>query len=141
MASGKGHVLNARIVCIGFFTGGIIILGFAILPDTIEYDRLKSGINREGVYSGIYSTMEKIASAFGPLIFGAYLAANGFVSSRAGEQTVQTDATVSAIYNAIGLFPALAVLSAAAVIWFYRLDEQTLRSMADRRNELEPGHA
>ena len=123
-------VFNIRTFGIGIFTGGIIILGFALLPDTMEYDRLKSGINREGVYSGIYSTLEKVASGLGPLIFSGYLAANGFTSSQGGENIAQSDATVQAIYNAIALFPALAVLSAAFVMLFYRLDENTLKSMS-----------
>jgi GPH family glycoside/pentoside/hexuronide:cation symporter len=122
-------ILGARVLVIGFCSGGIIILGFAILPDTIEFDRSKNGINREGVYSGIYSSMEKAASAVGPLMFGAYLAANGYASSVAGEQAVQPDAAVQAIYIGIGVFPAIATLSAAFVMLFYTLDEDTLKSL------------
>lgn len=130
-------VLGARVLVLGICSGGIIILGFAILPDTIEYDRVKNGINREGIYSGIYSSMEKAASAVGPLIFGAYLAANGYESSVAGEQVVQPNAAVDAIYIGIGVFPAVATLSAAFVLLFYRLDENTLMSLrADRQDKV-----
>ena len=124
-------IFNTRIFIIGIFTGGIITLGFALLPDTIAYDRLKSGLNREGVYSGIYSTMEKVASGLGTLIFSTYLAANGYISSDAGEKIAQSDATVEAIYYAVGVFPALAVLTAAFIMVFYRLNEETLKSMSE----------
>jgi len=127
-------VFNSRIFVIGIFTGGIITLGFALLPDTITYDRLKSGLNREGVYSGIYSTMEKVASGLGTLIFSTYLAANGYTSSQAGEQIAQSDATVDAIYYAVGVFPALAVLTAAFIMVFYRLNEDVLQSMSEDQN-------
>ncbi len=122
-------VLNLRVMGIGLCSGGIIVLGFSILPDTIEFDRSTHGINREGVYSGIYSSMEKAASAVGPLIFGAYLSANGYASSTAGEQVVQPDAAVQAIYVGIAVFPALATLSAALVMFFYTLDEDLLKSL------------
>ncbi len=117
---------NLRVLCLGLVVGGVIILGFSLLPDTIEYDRRRTGLNREGLYSGVYSTMEKAASAFGPLLFSMYLAANGFVSSKAGETVVQPDATVTVIYLAVGLFPALAALFAIAVLTQYDLDENTL---------------
>ncbi len=117
---------NLRVAALGLVVGGVIILGFALLPDTIEYDRRRSGLNREGVYSGLYSTMEKAASAFGPLVFSVFLARNGFVSSKAGETVVQPDATVSVIYLAVGLFPALAALFAVAVLTRYDLTEEKL---------------
>ena len=117
---------NVRVGALGLVLGGVIILGFALLPDTIEYDRRRSGINREGIYSGLYSTMEKAASAFGPLLFSVLLAANGFVSSRGGETVVQPDATVTVIYLAVGLFPALAALFAVAMLTQYDLDERVM---------------
>ena len=123
-----GLILNTRIAAIGFCSGGLIAIAFAMLPDVIEYDRIKSGINREGAYSGIYSAIEKIASAFGPLLFGGYLAAMGFVSSQGGERVVQEDATVSAIYVATGAIPAAAALCSAAFLYFYPLDERRLGS-------------
>ncbi len=124
-------VLYLRVLVLGFCSSGIIILGFSILPDTIEFDRSTHGINREGVYSGIYSSMEKAASAVGPLIFGAYLARNGYESSTAGEQVVQSDAAVQSIYVGIGVFPALATLAAALVMVFYSLDEKLLTSLRE----------
>jgi GPH family glycoside/pentoside/hexuronide:cation symporter len=123
-------LLNARILMIGLCLGGVMIIGFALLPDTIEYDRLTSGINREGVYTGMYSTMEKAASAFGPLLFGSILAAVGFVSSKAGERVVQPDAAVEVIYFAVGVLPALSAIGCACIMYFYKLDAKTLKELA-----------
>jgi GPH family glycoside/pentoside/hexuronide:cation symporter len=125
--------LNSRILLIGLCLGGIMIIGFSLLPDTIEYDRLTSGINREGIYTGMYSTMEKAASAFGPLLFGSILAAVGFISSKAGERVVQPDAAVGVIYFAVGVLPALAALAAACIMVFYTLDATKLDELADRQ--------
>ena len=120
-------IVNARIFSIGVAVTGILVLGFSILPDTMEYDRRRTGLNREGIYAGLYSTMEKAASGFGPLLFGAYLGAMGYVSTRGGETVAQPDATVSGIYIGLGVFPAVAALLSAFLLIFYNLDEKTLK--------------
>ncbi len=120
-------IVNARIFGIGVAVTGILVLGFSILPDTMEYDRRRTGLNREGIYAGLYSTMEKAASGFGPLLFGAYLGAMGYVSTRGGETVAQPDAAVSGIYIGLGVFPAVAALLSAFLLIFYKLDEKTLK--------------
>jgi len=121
-------VTSLRLALLGGSVAGILVMGFSILPDTIEYDRRRTGINREGTYAGIYSTMEKLAAAFGPLVFGAYLSAAGFVTGAGGAATAQPDAAVSAIYVGVAVIPAFASLLSAALLWFYDLDEQKLKS-------------
>ena len=120
-------IINARIFGIGVAVTGILVMGFSILPDTMEYDRRRTGLNREGIYAGLYSTMEKAASGFGPLLFGAYLGAMGYVSTRGGETVAQPDAAVTGIYIGLGVFPAVAALLSAFLLIFYTLDEQTLK--------------
>jgi GPH family glycoside/pentoside/hexuronide:cation symporter len=127
-------IINLRVLCVSLATGGVTLLGLSMLPDTIEYDRHLSGLSREGVYSGIYSTMEKATSAFGPLIFTAFLAANGFVSSRADETVVQNEGTLTSIYVAVGLIPAIAAIFAAIVLIFYNLDREQLEAMTQSRD-------
>ncbi|MDX2141719.1 MAG: MFS transporter [Rhodospirillaceae bacterium] len=126
-------LLGARLFLLGAAVAGILVMGFAILPDTIEYDRRRTGINREGVYAGLYSTMEKLAAAFGPLIFGGYLSAAGFESSQGGAIVAQPDAALSAIYIGMAVFPAAASLLSAALLSLYDLDEAKLK--ATLRNE------
>lgn len=121
-------IVNARIFGIGVAVTGILVMGFSILPDTMEYDRRRTGLNREGIYAGLYSTMEKAASGFGPLLFGTYLGAMGYVSTRGGEMVAQPDAAVSGIYIGLGVFPAAAAALSAVLLMFYKLDEETLKA-------------
>ncbi|MDG2244636.1 MAG: glycoside-pentoside-hexuronide (GPH):cation symporter [Rhodospirillaceae bacterium] len=121
-------IVNARIFGIGLAVTGILVMGFSILPDTMEYDRRRTGLNREGIYAGLYSTMEKAASGFGPLLFGAYLGAMGYVSTRGSELAAQPDAAVSGIYIGLGVFPAAAAALSAVLLLFYKLDEKTLKA-------------
>ena len=124
--------LGLRLTLLGAAVSGVLVAGFASLPDTIDYDRRRTGINREGVYAGLYSTMEKMAAAFGPLIFGAYLSSAGFLSSQGGEVVAQPDAAVSAIYIGMAVIPAIASLLSAALLSFYDLSEEKLKATGPR---------
>ena len=53
---------------------------FSMLPDTVEYDEMQSGLRREGVFSGMWSAGQKIAYSVGPPIVGFALALSGFVA-------------------------------------------------------------
>jgi GPH family glycoside/pentoside/hexuronide:cation symporter len=112
-------LLNTRLILLGISLGGVLVIGFSILPDTMAWDREQTGTNREGVYAGLYSLMEKAANAFGPLLFSTYLAAAGYISTTGGKPVAQPDAAVSAIYTALGVFPAIAAFFAAAVFLRY----------------------
>jgi glycoside/pentoside/hexuronide:cation symporter, GPH family len=112
-------LLNARLLTLGVALSGILVIGFSILPDTMAWDRERSGANREGVYAGIYSLMEKAANAVGPLVFASWLAGAGYISTTAGKPVAQPDAAVSAIYVALGVFPAAAAFIAALVFLRY----------------------
>jgi len=39
-----------------------------MLPDTIDYYFKRTGLRREGIYSGLYSVVEKFASAVAPSV-------------------------------------------------------------------------
>lgn len=112
-------VLNVRLLALGIALGGVLVIGFSILPDTMAWDRERTGTNREGIYAGVYSLMEKAANALGPLLFASYLAAAGYVSTSGGGPVAQPDAAVSAIYMALAVFPAIAAFIAAGVFLRY----------------------
>ena len=116
--------LNARLLALGIALGGVLVIGFSILPDTMAWDRERTGANREGMYAGLYSLMEKAANALGPLLFSTYLAAAGYVSTTGGQPVAQPDAAVSAIYISLGVFPAIAAFLAAAVFSRYPENRQ-----------------
>jgi GPH family glycoside/pentoside/hexuronide:cation symporter len=61
------YVLSAAM---GTFNCGFSLIAFSMLLDTIAHDRKLTGLNREGVYSGVWSAMDKTAFAFGALLAG-----------------------------------------------------------------------
>jgi GPH family glycoside/pentoside/hexuronide:cation symporter len=108
--------------------GGALLMGQALLPDTIEYDYLRTGLRREGVFSAIYSFMEKASFAFGPLIVGTVLAFSGYVATKAGQpNAVQPSSALHGIYVAISILPAITSSICLVLLRFYNLTEDRLK--------------
>lgn len=116
-----------RAAMLGVFSNGTLVCALALLPDTMEYDRLASGENREGLMSGIFTTVEKIAGALGPLIVGLLLEASGFVEG--ADAAAQPESALMAVKLGISLAPALLCLAAVPVLIAYRLGPAQLEAM------------
>ena len=61
---------------------------FSMLPDTIEFDELQSGLRREGVFSGIWASGQKTAYALGPSLIGFTLSFSGFTHTQEQPESV-----------------------------------------------------
>jgi GPH family glycoside/pentoside/hexuronide:cation symporter len=95
-----------------------------MLPDTIEYDYRRTGLRREGVFSGLYSVVEKVASSFAPTLLGLGYAWFGFQS----KAPVQTTEAIDGIRYCAAFLPCFYFGISLIPLWFYRLDEKTLKS-------------
>ncbi len=120
-------LLLLRAVFAGAGSGGVLLMGQSLLPDTMEYDYRRTGLRREGVFSGLYTTMEKAASAFGIAAVGTVLSAMGYVQSRGGAVVEQPPGAITAILLCVALLPAAVSLASAFALMFYDLDEEKLR--------------
>ncbi len=112
---------------IGVFNGGFILMSFSVLTDTVAYDRLRSGISREGALSAVYSAVDKIGNALGAALFLGFLSLVGFVESGDGSLPEQSDAVLRWITLAYVVAPALLHLSSILILDRYRLDPAELR--------------
>jgi GPH family glycoside/pentoside/hexuronide:cation symporter len=118
----------ARAVVIGSFSTGTLLCALAMLPDTMEYDRLSSGEGREGIMSGVFTFVESFAGALGPFVIGILLQAGGLIASR-DPSTVQPPEVLEAVQWGVSIVPALFCLAAIPLLWTYRLDGPTLARM------------
>jgi glycoside/pentoside/hexuronide:cation symporter, GPH family len=101
--------LATALVGVGY--AGAQVFPMAMLPDTAAVDAARSGSNRAGVFTGVWTAGETLGLALGPGIFGLVLAAGGYVSTRA-EIVEQPDSAVTAIVLGFSVLPAaLTVLS------------------------------
>lgn len=125
-----GWLFYARAVVIGSFSTGTLLCALAMLPDTMEYDRLQSGEGREGIISGVFTMVESLAGAIGPFIVGLLLQANGLIQSR-DPATVQPPAVLEAVQWGVSVVPAIFCFAAIPLLLFYRLDSATLADMRE----------
>ena len=120
-------LMYLRAVVIGVSGGGAILMGQSLLPDTMEYDYRRTGLRREGIFSGIYTTVEKLAGAIGVAFVGAMLSASGYIAGRGGE-TVQPESAIHAIYLIMGILPAAIGALGIVGLLFYNLTEARLKA-------------
>jgi GPH family glycoside/pentoside/hexuronide:cation symporter len=101
-------------VCgIGFSTG--YALPWSIIPDAIDYDFLRTGENREGLYYGIWTFSSKLGQALSALIIGALLSLTKYDGTIA-LQNPDAQLVIRLLFGPIGAFFYVA---AAAVLVFY----------------------
>lgn len=132
-------LLNLRFGLIGFIAAGILTLGFSLLPDTMEYDRRLSGVAREGLYSAVYSVIERATSALAPSLFAGYLAAMGFIAPPArGQFADQPESALLAIEITFAVVPAIVMFASSIVLAFYDLDEKKMKQAGAMRSAINP---
>ena len=113
-------------VLIGIFNGGFILMSFSVLTDTINYDRITTGISREGALSSVYSAVDKVGNAVGAAIFLGFLSVIGFVESDDGSFPTQTDDVLRSILMFYILAPAILHAGSILILNRYKLTEADL---------------
>ncbi len=110
----------------GIATAGSLLFGQSMLPDAIAHDAARSGLRREGVFAGIFTTAEKVAFAFGGALTGIFLGLMGYISSTTGAAE-QPASAILAVYLCVSVLPALLLLASVVLLTRYNLTEQMVR--------------
>lgn len=110
--------------CMGVGMGAIQLYPFAMLPDVIALDRRQTGLNREGLFTGVWIANEKIGIACGAFMAAMMLELFGFIEG-GGEQTAEA---LQGIQVAFALAPALLLFLSMAILKSYSLDREMMRS-------------
>ena len=122
----------AATALVGIGYAGAQVFPLAMLPDAVAVDAARTGENRAGVYTGVWTAGETLGLALGPGIFGLVLAAGGYVSSTGGGAT-QPDSAVTAIVLGFSLLPA--ALTLVSLVWLTRFALTSEDVDATRRTE------
>ena len=126
-------IFGLRAFALGALGSCGTVLGFSMLPDTIEYDRITTGLDRAGIYTGVLGFIEKNAFAFGPLLIGFMFSVVGVA---AGDQ--QSAEAITAILIAKAWVPAGLLVISAALLLTYRLNASRLAAL--RADPALPGY-
>ncbi len=104
----------------GIAAGALLSATLSMLADAIVADGAATGVNREGLYSGIWLASEKVAFALGALIVGMMLSAGGFIESTGGIATAQPRSAVIAIATTYVGVNGLVYLLSLIPAWRYQ---------------------
>jgi GPH family glycoside/pentoside/hexuronide:cation symporter len=137
-AAGEGEPMWALVVrasLSGIAFAGNVVIAMSMLSDIINHDAKDTGVPKEGSYTAIYSFVEKLTAAIGPLVIGAALSVAGFDTSLAPD-VPQGERVGTALLFCVSWLPAVAALTSILVLSTYKLSEGEIRGVA---GEARPG--
>ncbi|MEI7646192.1 MAG: MFS transporter [Chloroflexales bacterium] len=100
------------------------IVPWSMMPDVIEYDELRTGQRREGVFYGLMVLLQKFGLAAGQFIIGLVLQLAGYISTEGQTPTTQPDSALFAIRLLIGPIPTVILILGMITTAFYPLTKQ-----------------
>jgi glycoside/pentoside/hexuronide:cation symporter, GPH family len=103
---------------VGAGYAGAQMFPMAMLPDTAAVDARRTGQNRVGVYTGVWTAGETLGLAVGPGVYGLVLALGDYHSSTDGATASQPSSAITAIVIGFSVIPA--VLTLLSLFWLRR---------------------
>lgn len=119
-------LVPATVAVIGIGYAGCQMFPLSMLADIAAVDAIRTGSNRIGVYTGVWTAGETLGLAFGPFVYAAVLALGGYVSSTTGD-AAQPDSALTAIGWGFTVVPAVLVALSLVFVTRYGLDEAEVR--------------
>ncbi len=121
----------AATALVGLGYAGAQVFPMAMLPDAAAVDARRTGENRVGVYTGVWTAGETLGLALGPAVYALVLTFGSYRSSTdlddfTTQVGFQPDSALTAIVLGFSLLPAVLIL---ASLWFlsrYSLDAETV---------------
>ena len=100
---------------------GMQMFPLAMLPDTISDDAARTGEQRAGSFTGVWTAGETAAFAIGPALVLLLLAVTGYISSTAGQTIDQPASAITGVTLAFSVLPVVLVALSLPLIWRYPL--------------------
>ena len=119
--SAPAAVVFGATALVGVGYAGCQVFPLAMLPDAAAVDARRTGSNRAGVYTGVWTAAETFGLALGPGLFALVLAIGGYESSTTGD-VAQASSARTAITLGFSVLPAILVVVSLGWLARYRLD-------------------
>ncbi|MGV6818895.1 MAG: MFS transporter [Parvularcula sp.] len=110
----------------GFCTGGVVVMMWSMLPDTVEYGEWRSGARDESILFGLNNLIQKGSSALGAGLVGVILGAIGYMPNEP-----QSPQTLKGLLILCSAAPAASAVLAVSVIRFYPLNASRHSEIVD----------
>jgi len=115
---------------IGFGSGAGGILFWSMLPDTIEYGEVHTGVRSESSLYGFMTFAQKGSIAFAIIILGIVL---DFIGFQANE--IQSESTIDNMKAIMTLIPCIGVALSLVIIYFYPIDAKMHKDLLRQLQE------
>jgi len=120
-----GHVLGMNFFLVMMVYAGIgigfgYVAPWAMVPDTIEYDAVKTGKRKEGAFYGMWTFTSKVGTSLAIFMTGIILD----LARYAPNMAEQADSARLAIRLIVGPIPAAVFIAAIVLVQFYPIDEK-----------------
>ena len=122
--------LLVLVAFIGFGSGAGGILFWSMLPDTIEYGEVHTGVRSESSLYGFMTFAQKGSIAFAIIILGVVLDAIGFQANE-----IQSKNTIDDMKAIMTLIPSIGVAISLIIIYFYPIDAKMHKELLDQLKE------
>lgn len=126
----------SSIIVLGIGGSALPVIFWSMLPDTVEYGELATGIRSEAKTFGFATFAQKAAVGVNALLLGLLLGWVGFEAN-----TDQSDQTLFAIKAIMSGVPAIGIVIVLLLLWGYEIDrethENTLRQLQIRKGKPE----
>lgn len=119
-------LLYGMTVLMGCAYAATQLLPFAMLTDVIQVENQRSGQAQEGIFTGLWTAVEKTGYAGGALLAGIILDRLGFQEVKAGEVVTQSASAITGILWDMGAVPAFFLLVGLPILVRYEIDESSL---------------
>ncbi len=118
-------LILSRGLLVGVAFAGNVIMAMSMLTDIINEDAGRTGVRREGAFTALYSFVEKLTGAFGPLIVGVALSLVGFDKDLPFD-VPQGGNVDTALLLAVSWLPAIFYVIAVALLSGYSLTQNDI---------------
>ena len=124
-------VLFYALCAISKFFEGVLASGiYGVIPDTVEYGQLKTGVRNDGFLSAFISLGNKFGIALGSAGVAAILAVLGFQAN-----VTQTPLVSGTINNFFTVIPGILSVLCGIVFLFYKIDRKTFNDILSKLND------
>ena len=121
-------LILVALIGVGAGAGGILF--WSMLPDTIEYGEVNTGIRSESSLYGFMTFAQKSSIALAASIFTFVLSFIGFEAN-----VVQTEETIKSMKSVMTLIPLLGVATSVFIIYQYPIDSSTHKELLENLEE------
>jgi GPH family glycoside/pentoside/hexuronide:cation symporter len=130
LASGPAESTSAlavRAIAMGVFGSSILLFEQAMLLDAVEHDRLRTGLERAGLFTSAYVFIERLGYSLGPLLLGGLLHLMDF-DAKLPLDRQPPSASTAVILSLVGI-PVITFGLSLVFLFRYDLTEERLEML------------